>query len=193
MDMAWTGQEILEHSYSLINMILEDGTISTDDTAIYSAKASKLLTLGQYDLAKSGDLYGTSEYDNETDPVYNEWKKYTLPSTFSAINEVLFEYGGGKTLLPIRTKLFGKNELYIYFEVEGTARLSYISTPVKITSLSQTLEIDDYSAIKLAWFLAWQFKLSEQDESAPVFEREYKGLKREANPAASTEIVDVYG
>lgn len=191
--MSFTGEDIFNQSLALIGMIQEDGTISTDDTAIYRAKAPQLLTLGQFDLAKSGDLYNTVEYINTDNSTIGQWVKYTLPTDFKSIDDIVFEYDNGKQIENITYRRFGKNGIYVYFTQTGTVRISYIPVPTKITALTQTLQIDDYSAMKLAWFLAWQFKLAEQDETAVIFENEYKSLKRESSkPAIFTEIIDVY-
>jgi hypothetical protein len=301
----WTGQQIFESSLGLMGFIEEDGTISVDDTAIFKARAVHLLNLGQYDLAKSGDLYKTVEYSNKRipsilgdlngmtiteydginelvyvasgvayayyfeadgpgtvyiedfngawntlatiivpssvtsftaykgsitpspgatqsrmrftgptyyrtnnramfkypfpagrEPDFQPWIKKTLPSDFKCIKDVILEYPDRQYAKDPMYKLEGRNEFYISYFYEGKIRVIYIPIPEKITSLSQSLEIDDITATALAWFLAWQFKVFMQDETASIFERKYNQLKGESMitaPLGNSEIIDVYG
>lgn len=189
----YTGQEIYELALACIDQIQPDGTVSTEDTESFVGKSPRLLNLGQSELSKSGSLYGVSEFEN-TDKYY-EWVKYELPSNYKSIKEVIFEINDGKGLTNVNYKTFGENELYVYYIQEGNLRVCYYAIPTKITSLNQALQIDEITATALAWFLAWQFKLANQDDTADEFKQKYESLRRESMikpPAGFTEIIDYY-
>lgn len=59
--MSTTGQEIFKLSMSLIDEMLDDGTLDTDAVANYQAKAPSILTMLQAKYAKKGKIFTTYE------------------------------------------------------------------------------------------------------------------------------------
>lgn len=60
-----TALEIFNMTMDLIDERLETGVINDADTVAYKVKAPSILTIGQYELGRIADKYGTITYDTE--------------------------------------------------------------------------------------------------------------------------------
>ena len=129
-------------------------------------------------------------------PDFKAWYKIDLPADFKSRTQVVNEYTMWQYEQDTQAKWEGK-EFYIQFGYEGIIRIKYIPIPVEITSLTQTLEVDDITAMSGAYYLAEHFALADQnDEIARVCRSKFKELKVDSfmkTPLSNTEIVDVYG
>jgi hypothetical protein len=127
-------------------------------------------------------------------PVYRPYFKVTLPIDLKYIHEVVLETGDKYYKEPY--KLEGKRDLYVSYYFEGNMRVIYKPVPTTITALTQTLEIDDITAITvLPYHLAYHLLSEENPTLALELKQQYKELKAQAytkSPASETEILDYY-
>jgi hypothetical protein len=129
-------------------------------------------------------------------PDFKPWYKVEMPSDFKSRSQVVNEFPQWQYAEAANHKWEGENELYVLFSYEGTIRIRYTPIPAKITSLTQTIEIDENTAISGAYYLAEQFCAAEEETSmAAVARRKYAELKAEASvrdPLSPEQIIDVY-
>jgi hypothetical protein len=130
-------------------------------------------------------------------PDFKPWYKVTMPADFKSRSQVIDEFPSWQYESSGNHKWEGNNELYVLFSYEGIIRIKYIPIPAKITTLDQTLEVDDITAQSAAYYLAEHFAMSDMnDELAAMCRQKYKELKAESmikTALSPTEIIDVYG
>jgi len=191
----YTAQDIFNMSIAIKNDLSETGLVTDDETAEFKHRAPYLLDAWQKELADIGALRNTTEFENTDEGKTNQWVKYSQPANLKSIKQVLFE-DSDEQPQSIRYRTFGKSDIYFYFTEIGTVKMLYITVPVKITSLSQTLEVDDTTAMSGAYYLAEQFATSEEEDStADLCKRKFNELKNELSkedPLSPEEIIDVY-
>jgi hypothetical protein len=129
-------------------------------------------------------------------PDFKPWYKIDMPSDFKSRTQVIDEYPSFQYEIDSQFKWENNNELYVQFGYEGLIRIDYIPVPTKITDLSQTLEVDDTTAMSGAYYLAKMFALADQNtELANVCSAKYKELKNESmvkETLSFMNITDVY-
>lgn len=128
-------------------------------------------------------------------PDFKAWAKIDKPADFKSRVQVVSEYSPWQYEEGNSHKWEGDN-LYVMFSYEGIIRMRYIPVPTEITSLDQTLEIDDITAQAGAYYLAEHFATSDMmDELAVMCKNKYRELKQQAMfaaPLSNSEIIDVY-
>lgn len=181
---------------TLIDELSDSGTIDINATKEYGNRAPMLLDMWQHEIAKSGDLYNIEEYENTDDEAIYKWTKLVVPSNLKLIKDIIF-IDDDSQISTIDYKRFGNNDIYFYFTKLGTVRMLYVPIPTKITSLSQTLEIDEVTAISGSYYLAEQYAMSDQNtELAGLCKNKYQELKAESmikEAMTPQQIVDIYG
>jgi hypothetical protein len=129
-------------------------------------------------------------------PDFKPWYKVSMPTDFKSRTQVINEFPMWQYEEDSSHKWEGTKELYVKFSYEGIIRIKYIPVPVKITALSQTLEVDDTTAISGAYYLTEHFALADMNtELAARCKGKFNELKKESmlkNPLSNTEIIDVY-
>jgi hypothetical protein len=129
-------------------------------------------------------------------PDFKPWYKITMPADFKSRSQVVNEFPSWQYENDASHKWEGNNELYVMFSYEGIIRIKYVPVPVEITSLTQTIEVDDITAISGAYYLAWHFLLSDEStEAAAACKSKFESLKKESMlkaPLSNQEIIDVY-
>lgn len=194
--MAYTGDEVFAQAISILDEISDAGTIVDAQIKEYKYRAPYLLDLWQHEMATKGKLYATQVYTNASQDNVNKWVKFTLPTGMKKIKDVMF-LDSDSQIGQIQYRKFGNTDIYFCFPELGTVQMLYVPTPAKITTLTQTLEIDESLCMSGAYYLAEQFAMADQnDELASMCRNKYKELKLESGddyPLAPTEIVDVYG
>lgn len=129
-------------------------------------------------------------------PDFKPWYKATMPADFKSRTQVIDEFPDWQYETDSSHKWEGNNELYIQFAYQGIIRIKYIPEPVKITTLTQTLEVDETTAISGAYYLAQHFFLADQNtDLATICQNKYAELKRESmikQPLSVQQVVDVY-
>jgi hypothetical protein len=82
------------------------------------------------------------------------------------------------------------------FSYDGIIRIKYIPVPTKITDLSQTIEVDEISAVSGAYYLAEHFAMADQNsELAQRCREKFRELKIDSmvkQPLQPSEIKDIY-
>jgi hypothetical protein len=190
--MPYTARNIHNIAISIIDEVSDNGLI--EETSEYADRAPYLLDAWQKELAKSGSLHNIAEYINSDGATY-KWIRQDLPSNFKFIRDILFVTDDGQ-LTEVEFRQFGHHEIYFYFKRNGTARLLYTPIPISITSLDQSLEIDDITATSGAYYLAEHYAIADQNtDLASLCRSKFKELKLEAyNPVPMTSgvIGDAY-
>ena len=125
-------------------------------------------------------------------PEYGEYVRYDLPDNFDTISQILTESPSAGL-----THRWENGDLMVGYDYEGEIKITYRPSPVKITDLSQTLEISDGAATAGAYYLAHHFFISDQNEDmANMCAGKYREIESKMSvkkPQAPTRIRDVYG
>lgn len=126
-------------------------------------------------------------------PDYAEYIKCDMPSDFDSITQITEE--SPKSGLFHRWE--NTKDLYVNHNYEGVLKITYKPAPVKVTVLTQTLEVNESAAISGAYYLAEHFAMADQNELlAQRCRSKYAELKSEdakERPLDPQPIVDVYG
>lgn len=129
-------------------------------------------------------------------PNYRPYIKYEMPADFYSIDQVIKEIYPSKYIKTSDYYWEGKNELYLSYDFDGNIRIIYKPIPTKITSLTQTLEIDDILATTaLTYGLASQLLLTENATLSNFFSQKFDETKSnsKSKPSNIVEVEDVYG
>lgn len=127
---------------------------------------------------------------------YRPWIKKQMPDDFKSLNQIIEEYPVKQYSNSSDYKWEGRRDLYINYNYEGNIRIIYKPIPSPITSLTDTIAVDDITAMSGAYFLAAHILLVEDPDSASFFNQRYEDLKIQNNtkqPVAIQNITDVYG
>lgn len=129
-------------------------------------------------------------------PDFMPWYKITMPSDFKSRTQIVNEYPNWQYSESHNHRWEGNNELYVLFSYEGVIRIKYKPIPAKITALTQTLEIDDITAMSGAYYLAEHFAMADQNDALAKRCREkFRELKIDSlvkGPLAPSDIKDIY-
>jgi hypothetical protein len=129
-------------------------------------------------------------------PDFRPWIKKTMPSDFNSIDQIVNEYPQRQYTKDVAYKWEGANELWINYFYEGNIRIKYRPVPLPITSITQTLQVDDVTANTLLPYAlgAELFKEENEDIYKHFIQRyrELKALSMIGKPVSEQAIVDVY-
>lgn len=193
--MSYTAQKIHNMAISIIDEVSENGTVDATKTKEYASRAPYLIDMWQKETVDNGALLNVVEYVNIDSTVIDKWTKLILPITLKSIKDAMF-IDSDTQIKPIRYKQFGTTDIYLEFPDLGTARILYIPIPAEITTLSQTLEIDDITATSGAYYLAEHYALADQNNdlanTCKTKFRELKFASTVRTPMTSGNIEDVY-
>ena len=130
-------------------------------------------------------------------PDFKPWVKITMPDDFKSRSQIIDEYQSWQYEESTNHKWEGRNELYVLFSYEWLIRIKYIPVPAKITDLTQTIEVDDITAMSGAYYLAEHFAIADQNDTlAQKCRDKFRELKIDSMvkmPLTPTDIKDVYG
>lgn len=129
-------------------------------------------------------------------PDYRPWIKKVIPDDFKTIDQIINEYPDRQYTKDSAYKWEGRKDMYMNYYYVGNVRVIYRPVPIKVTSFTQTLEIDDVTAMLLSYYLAQKLIIHDNIEISKYFETKYNQLKLETmvkGPMSETAIVDVYG
>lgn len=133
---------------------------------------------------------------------YSPFVKLALPTTLHSIKEVIIEYSPQQyeTLSDGKFELEGTTlSIFISNDFKGKIRVIYVPNPTKVTTtaLSETLQIDDYSCMVMAYGLAEAFMNVEQNDMLTrIFNKKFNELKAESmykKPRSAKKIINKYG
>lgn len=140
------------------------------------------------------------KYSFATVPTYRAWIPIQLPVDCRRIEKVTTEedeeiYTNG-TFYKIEWE-GARQTIFVKWDYSGTLKVHYKPTPSKPTAFTDTLNIDDNSALAIANYLALNFVSTEQNTELRIhFQTEYERLKRiigQKQPKTEQPILNVYG
>jgi hypothetical protein len=141
-------------------------------------------------------LFKESYATDDDVPQYRPWIKHELPDDFKSIDQVINEYPQRQYSKDANYKFEGKRDFYINYYYEGNIRIVYRPVPAQITSLTNTLQVDDVTARSvLPWALAMELYKSDETKFK-YFQsryREMKVLSMLKQPASEQLITNIYG
>ena len=130
-------------------------------------------------------------------PDYRPWIKKTMPSDFKGVDEIINEFYERNYTKEASYKWEGRNQLYIDYYYEGNIRIVYHPIPIKLTTTTENVQVDDITARSiLPYGLASHLLLTENAESASFFQQRYEELKfsgTRQQAASAEQITDIYG
>jgi len=129
-------------------------------------------------------------------PDYRPWRAYTMPNDFRMVDVVVEEFPVRQYEQSATYKWEGFRDLVVNYYFEGTIRVIYKPVPETITSIDQTLEVDDITANAITYYVAAKLAPEENKQLTNFFEGKYNELKLETfykMPSTEQAIIDVYG
>lgn len=166
---------------------------------VFSATGTVTMTVnGTYYFRHCNRALSIYKYALATDvPDFRPFYKLTMPDDFKSRTQVIEEYPSWQYDVNPATKWENGNELFVSFSYIGLVRVNYIPIPTEITSLAQTLEIDDITAQSGAFYLAEHYAMADQNtDLAKICRDKFQSLKFESmakSPLSNEQIIDVYG
>lgn len=140
-------------------------------------------------------LFNAPFATNNDVPVYRPWVEKEMPADFKSVDQIIEEYPQRQYAKSSSYKWEGKNKLFIDYFYEGNIRIVYRPVPSVVTSLADTLQVDDVTARSvLPWGLAAELYKDDEVKFA-YFQgryRETKALSMTKPPASEQQITDVY-
>jgi len=133
--------------------------------------------------------------DNDV-ATYRPWVEKQMPTDFKSVEQITEEYYDGEYAKSSVYKWEGRKNLFIDYYYEGNIRIVYRPIPSAITSLTDTLQVDDVTARSvLPWGLAQE--LYKDDETKfNYFRSRYNEMKTQAMikpPTSEQQIKNYYG
>lgn len=132
----------------------------------------------------------------KTVPDYRPWIKFEMPADFRMLDQIVQEYPERQYAKDPNSKWEGFRDLYINYYFDGEMRIVYKPVPTTITTLAQTLELDDITVNAITYYVAAKLAPFENKSLVNFFEGRYNELKMESYirmPSSEQAIVDVYG
>lgn len=132
-------------------------------------------------------------------PNYAYWVRADLPNDLSYIEDVIAQGDTSYDKDPTWKieELGNTKELYYCYDFEGVLKVIYKAIPTPITSMDDTLDIDDSTANMMAYGLAEAFvDVEMNDFLQKIFSNKYEEQKATAmarKPKGLEKIVDFYG
>lgn len=136
-------------------------------------------------------------YSFNTVPDYRPWIKKQMPTDFKSIDQIIAEYPDKQYVINNDYKWEGKRDLYINYSYNGSLRIIYKPILTPITTINDTLEIDDMTAYNiLPWGLGQALLATENPSLSDFMGQKYDEAKRSQSPevpASEQPIEDKYG
>lgn len=189
VETAFTGLIIADTSTSSFNHY--KGTISTSNRV-------RIRFSGDYYYRHVNRALCPNKYPSISKvPDFKPWYKIEMPTDFKSRTQVINEFPMWQYEEDSSHKWENNRDLHVQFGYEGIVRVNYIPVPAKITVLTQTIEVDDITALSGAYYLAEQYAIADQNtDLASLCNKKFKELKLESmikKPLAPMQISDVYG
>jgi hypothetical protein len=130
-------------------------------------------------------------------PDYAPWVKISMPSDFKSVDQVVTEYPDRQYAKEANSKWEQNKDYYVNYFYNGKIRIVYKPVPVKLTAMTDAIQVDDVTArTLLPYGLAAELAKEENEEFYEHFMNRYKELKMQSMmkaPVSEQAIVDVYG
>jgi len=135
-------------------------------------------------------------FKSDAVPEYRPWIPVTMPSDFGELDEIIDEHPTRQYTQDGNYKWEGFDKLYINFYYEGTLRIIYNPTPVKIVLATDTVILPNPIALEFCNnFVAARMATTENPQLVNYFEQKANELMFKSNktgPASEEAITDVY-
>lgn len=132
-------------------------------------------------------------------PDFKPWVKIDLPSDVKTITQVITEFPDRQYAKDSTYKIENNgntSQLYINYYYVGKVRVQYKPVPATITSINDTIEIDDITAQAIAYGLCKWWAASEQNNYVEsLCTQKFQELKAESRikqPVTAEQIIDLY-
>lgn len=130
-------------------------------------------------------------------PTYRPWVKVQMPEDFKSLEQIINEYPQRQYAKDTAYKWEGKGSLYINYYYEGNIRIVYRPIPGIISTINDTLQVDDVTArTLLVYGLGMELFKEESDIAYAHFKKRFNELKALSlidKPASEQMIVNLYG
>lgn len=143
----------------------------------------RLKFTGQYYYKHQNRCLFTAPFSAGRVPDYRPWIKITLPSDLGTINSIVDEFPDRQYAKDVDYKQEGKDTLYINYYYNGTIRVVYNPVPTTITTITDTLQVDDITAKAISYYVAARLAPFENQNLVNFFEGKYIELKISAQSA----------
>lgn len=133
-------------------------------------------------------------YQDDKVPTYGAWIKYELPDDFNSIDAIIEEYKVRQYTDANSFKLENNSDFYFNFYFDGIIRITYKPIPSTITSLDDTIMIDDVLAQTIVYDVVSKLGFIENNALVNWGEDRRMESKQEAigNQLATEEIIQDY-
>ena len=131
----------------------------------------------------------------KTVPDYGEWIQVELPDDFMNISDIVKITEGEGYLRNGDYKLEGQRNLYVSKDFEGIIRMTYHAIPPAITSLDDTIVVDDIHSNMMVYYAAAKIAPAERPEVVNFFEEKYQESRSQLNKPVQngfTKIKNLY-
>ena len=129
-------------------------------------------------------------------PDYKAWVRYEMPSDYGELDKIITEYPERQYQIDGTFKWEGFSTLAVDYFYDGTLTVIYKPTPEQITLATQTIDINNPTALQFVrFFTAAKLATTENTDLVNFFEQKASELKYEAlkgQPATEEAIQDVY-
>ena len=184
-----------------INITVPEGTTSFLPIRGILDSAGEKVTMaisGTYYFRHNNRALCPYRYDSASKvPDFKPWIRVKMPDDFKSRAQIISETKNWQYQESNNHKWEGNNELYVLFSFEGLIRIKYVPIPAEITSLEQTLELDEITAASASYYLAEHFfRADMNDTAADRCAAKFRELKIDSMvkpPLTPSEIRDVYG
>jgi len=160
-----------------------------------TSRKVRLLFTGTYYYRYTNMAIWDIPFNTDDVPDYDAWVKVDMPDDFMNLNNIV-EESGQQYVNQGDRKFEGQKELYVSYDFDGEIRITYKPVPPVVTSLDDTLVLDDVHSEVLAYYAAAKLAPFEQPELTSYFEDLFKeGMIRHNKPVQRgfSKNEDVYG
>lgn len=191
-----TAQGIYDHTMSLIDERLDSGVIDPTTTAVFAKNAPFLLTILQDEVLLDSNLTKTYTITKSTvTDTDGNYKDYAMPNDFYKADQIVEIQTDGNYSF-VSDFIWGDHAtLLVPDSFTGTISVIYKPIPTAITSLSDTMVVDDIiSRSVISYGLASLLLTNENRALANYFGQKYEEARsriRNKNTAFGQSIKDV--
>jgi len=136
------------------------------------------------------------KYKVDSVPTYEAWVKEELPDDFNETENVIEEFPERQYNEMVNYKLENFRDFYFNFDFEGVIRITYKPIPSTITSVDDTIQIDEVLAQTIVYDIISKIGFTEDTALVNWAEGrrlEAKSESIKSEPANETSIINVYG
>lgn len=192
-----TVNDIFEHTMSLIDERLESGLVDTTSTVIFQKNTPFLLTILQNEVIQDSDYTKTETITvSSAVDTAGHYIAHTMPSDFKNETQVISIETGDTYQRASDFKWEGSNILLIPDTFIGTIKVVYTPIPDALTSMSDTLVVDNIICTTvLTYGLASRLLTNENKTLASFFNDLYteaKNKPKKRKLATAETIKDYY-